>query len=75
MVDPWVACPKCGDKNPIMVEVRGVYDGALYWLCNFDHDGQGDFAWHRWPMGSYQNTQAQPYIDKINEPGVHVRGN
>lgn len=74
MVDLWLACPKCGDKNPIMVEVRGQYDGGLYWLCNFDHDGDGAFAWHRWPNGHYLNHRAQQFIDQVNAQEVHDRG-
>lgn len=64
MVDLWLACPRCGAKDPAMVEIRGAYDGGLYWLCQSD-----GFAWHRWPTGHYLNHRAQPYIDKVNAEG------
>lgn len=49
-------------KNSIGVEVRGVYDGVLYWQC--DYCGH---AWQRWPDGSRQHEQAKKYIDMQNE--------
>jgi len=36
-----VICPKCKDTNPWIIEVRGVYDGALIWECRACR--------HRWP--------------------------
>lgn len=44
----------------IVVEVRGVYDGGLYYLC--PDCGK---AWHRWE-NDYMRAKAQPYIDRVN---------
>jgi hypothetical protein len=42
-----LSCPRCGgaDKEIIGVEIRGVYDGVLYWEC-----GVCNHAWNRWPV-------------------------
>lgn len=74
MVDLWVACPKCGSKNYVMVEVWGQYDGGLYWLCEETHDNGGPFAWHRWPTGHYLNHRAQRFINIVNGVEVYDRG-
>jgi hypothetical protein len=42
------------------VEVRGVYDGVLFWVCpDCNH------AWHRWE-DPHVRRRAQPYIDQHN---------
>jgi len=41
----------------IMVEIRGVCDGGLFYMCP-DCDGK----WHRWPEGSYLRARAEPYV-------------
>jgi hypothetical protein len=41
-----------------MVEIRGVYDGGLFYQCP-DCGGR----WHRWEPGSYQYAQAVPYVN------------
>ena len=39
------------------VEVRGVYDGVLYWQCpDCGH------KWHRWPVGDYRRDRAAMYL-------------
>jgi ssDNA-binding Zn-finger/Zn-ribbon topoisomerase 1 len=40
-------CPKCGYGQPWIVEVRGVYDGGLYWECPSCHH-----MWPRFPAGT-----------------------
>lgn len=49
------------------VEVRGVYDGGLFYR---DVEGCG-MAWHRWKddtgYGKGMRAKAQPYIDQVNE--------
>jgi len=37
----------------IGVEIPGVYDGVLFWLCP-DCDG----TWHRWPVGDWLYAKA-----------------
>lgn len=44
-------------SRKIGVEVRGVYDGVLYWQCP-DCGG----VWHRWSKGSHQRKLAEPFI-------------
>lgn len=69
-------CPKCGKdlateveedgqmkmgSRIIGVEIRGVYDGTLYWLCP-----DCDIAFHRWPDGHPFHVRAQRFIDQHN---------
>lgn len=75
MPDEFEHCPKCGkdlhytEENQqgtvfthlIGVEIRGVYDGVLYWLCPFC-----DIAFHRWPYGHPYHEKAQRFIDQHN---------
>jgi hypothetical protein len=49
------------------VEWRGVYDGALYWRCEFCA-----MAWQRWPEDHRLHSIAAPYIAEHND---EVRGN
>lgn len=44
----------------IMVEIRGVYDGGLFFQCP-DCGGR----WHRWSVGSDLHTKAQPYVEGL----------
>jgi len=53
------ACAKCGRRSPWGVEVRGVYDGVLYWECP-----ACQHAWSRWPEGSPMHKKAVEMIDK-----------
>lgn len=66
-------CPMCGEDVTYWVngvgpyyritgvEVRGVYDGVLYWM----HDcGK---AWQRWPEGHRLHSIAALYIAAVNE--------
>lgn len=65
------ACPNCGADltapggyfRVIGVEVRGVYDGVLHWLCpDCGH------TWHRWPDGHPYRQRAEPYVAPSPEP-------
>lgn len=72
MSDDIDACPACDadllyERNGqtytrlVGVEVRGVYDGILYWMCpSCEH------RWHRW---SYEDqprlhAAAEPYVSR-----------
>jgi hypothetical protein len=48
-------------RRDIGVEIRGVYDGVLYWMCP---DCQK--AWQRWTSNDHQFKIAQQYIDLVN---------
>jgi hypothetical protein len=43
----------------IGIEVRGVYDGILFWQCP-DCDGR----WHRFAEGHWLRSRAERYIDR-----------
>lgn len=45
-------------SRQIGVEVRGAYDGSLFYQCP-DCGGR----WHRWPEGTYQHERAKEYVD------------
>ncbi len=59
-------CLPYGDKpeserffsRVIGMEVRGVYDGVLYWQCP-DCGGR----WHRWPPGDRLHGRAEQYVN------------
>lgn len=46
-------------RREIGVQVRGVYDGVLYWQCP-DCGGK----WHRFPEGHYIRQRAEPYVNE-----------
>lgn len=52
------ACPRCGSSGRIaLVEIQGVYDGGLYYLC------MGcEVDWHRWPEGHDLRELAARYM-------------
>lgn len=56
-------CPECGSVREIAVQVSGVYDGALYFLCE-----TCKHAYHRWPSGPLHDA-AEPYIVAHNDIG------
>jgi len=39
------------------VEIRGVYDGVLYWVCP-----NCRARWHRFPEGDPIRDRAEPYV-------------
>jgi len=45
-------------SRSIMVEIRGVYDGGLYFVCP-DCGGK----YHRWPEGDWRHDKAKEYVD------------
>lgn len=81
-VEPEV-CDGCGESlthfvngtrysKATSVEVRGVYDGGLFYAHTLESGGCG-FAWHRWgeTNGRYNTKhlrdKAQPFIDRWNK--------
>jgi len=46
----------------IMVEIRGVYDGGLYYMCP-DCGGK----WHRWPEDDFRYAKAVPYVEAVDD--------
>mgnify|MGYP001608873013 FL=1 len=55
------ACPSCGSTVHTGVEVQGVYDGALYWVCGFGH------RYHRWPDGDWRREKAEEHWMRVDE--------
>lgn len=45
-----------------MVEIRGVYDGGLFYECL-----ACQWRWHRWPEGHPLRTRAAPYVGRGDE--------
>lgn len=45
----------------IGVEIRGVYDGALYWMCP-----DCGWAWHRWENEAMR-AKAAPFIKEVQD--------
>ena len=43
------------------IEVRGVYDGVLYWHC-----GDGVIR-HRWPAGTRLGDAARRYAGEVDQ--------
>ena len=50
--------PKHFGVNCVMIEVRGVYDGALYYKCT-----KCGYRYHRFPEGHYLHERAKPYVE------------
>lgn len=51
-------CPDCTEtKNIVLVEVQGIYDGALYFQCQ-----HCPTAWHRFPKGDYIREKAEAWL-------------
>lgn len=46
-------------KREIGMEVRGAYDGVLYWFCP-----DCGMPWHRWPVDSRLHRVAVPHMEK-----------
>lgn len=70
---PLNPCRGCGIElgynKAASIEVRGVYDGGLFYAHVIETGGCG-FAWHRWglhPAGYTRlRDKAQPFIDRWN---------
>lgn len=58
-------CPRCGLERAQVygVEVRGVYDGVLYWQCPAPSCGH---AWHRFSEGHHLRRRAEGYVAGAN---------
>jgi hypothetical protein len=56
-----LSCPSCGATGGRVCghEIRGVYDGVLYWSC-FDC---GEL-WNRWPKDHGLYDRAETYLAK-----------
>lgn len=62
-----VTCPRCEDPDVFTVEIRGVYDGALFWACP---------CGHAWPIDhgiESRNVAAIRYAANWEEAATHVR--
>lgn len=70
-------CPGCGEdlyytvrgtrySRATSVEIRGVYDGGLFYAHTVQSGGCGR-AWHRWEGPSRLRVKAQKYIDEWNQ--------
>lgn len=70
--DPKI-CPACqGDLTYVEsgetysrafgVNIPGLYDGCLYWMCPFC-----GHAWHRFNLGDMRYQLAEPHIRQANE--------
>lgn len=52
----------CCNGEPLGYEVRGVYDGVLFWLCQACGS-----AWNRWSQtDAHRHRVAQGYVDAVN---------
>lgn len=49
-------------SHTVSVEIQGVYDGGLFYLCP-----NCEGCWHRWPKGDRLRPVAQVYIDRWNK--------
>lgn len=49
-------------SRTVGIEVRGVYDGVLFWTCP-----DCGLAWHRWQPGSHIRDRAEPYVQQWND--------
>jgi Zn ribbon nucleic-acid-binding protein len=55
--DDGTRCASCTNVHVVGVEVRGVYDGVLYWEClSCGH------RWHRWPEGHELRRRAHAHM-------------
>ena len=55
-----MTCPHCGNADAARLgyEIRGVYDGVLYWVC-----GNCGRAWPRFTDGPLGEL-SEEYVDK-----------
>lgn len=52
--------PCCDKRHPILVEVAGVYDGGLFYMCD-----NCKAMWHRWgPFAKHLHAKAQEVMDR-----------
>lgn len=49
----------CDNRRPILVEIRGVYDGGLFYMCD-----SCKAMWHRWGANAkHLHAKAQEVMD------------
>jgi hypothetical protein len=52
--------PCCEDRKVVLVEIRGVYDGGLFYMCD-----TCKAMWHRWGANAHRlHAQAQEVMDQ-----------
>lgn len=62
--EDWPACPACGKFTVSGVQVRGVYDGVLFWQCIACKHPQ-----HRFPAGHRLHELADPFVQRrLSDP-------
>lgn len=44
-------------SHEIGVEIQGVYDGALFWMCP-----RCEHKRHRWPENDFRHARAERYM-------------
>jgi len=62
---PDLKCPLCGteeDEDFVGSEIRGVYDGVLFWICK-----KCDYAFPRDHGVPYRNVKSNIWADKYNK--------
>lgn len=52
----------CSESNAIGVEVRGIYDGILYWICK-----ECGGAFHRFDYDDYRYERAKDFVNRHNQ--------
>ena len=59
-----LACPECEAPAGQLIghEVRGVYDGVLFWSC-----GACGHIWNRWPFGHHLWEKAEKIVNLRRE--------
>lgn len=55
-------------SHAVSVEIPGVYDGGLFYLCPFCSG-----AWHRWPKLHYLHARAEPYVESYNNRRIPIQ--
>lgn len=48
----------CRHAATVVVKIRGVYDGGLYFECL-----ECGERLHRWPKGHYLRAKAEPFVN------------
>ena len=54
---------QCQPPRPVLVEVMGVYDGAIYFECK-----TCGVRWHRFPEGHWLWKKAKPFVERDPQP-------
>jgi hypothetical protein len=69
-IDPPPGCPHCftDPANWVGVEIRGVYDGVLYWECMRCHRATP----RHFPTGSRHRQHSERFAERHNK-AVQIR--